>query len=247
MQAPAPPNNRFMLVDVVRGIAILLMIVYHFSWDLTYFGLAAFRIFSNPYWIWFAKFIAGLILLVMGVSQVMARRRGLRTWVFLKRLAIISACAAIVTIGTYLIDPATFIFFGILHHIAVASILLTVAIRLPSWLLFALAVFILAGPQFLSHEIFSPFWLAWTGLSPISWVSVDYVPLFPWLGVPLLGMVIGRGMLQRREKHPYLKWHSTHPLARTVCFAGRYSLPVYMIHQPVLFASLYGLVTLMNF
>ena len=67
-----PGNSRYMMVEVVRGIAILFMIVYHFSWDLTYFGLADFGIFSDPYWIWFAKFIAGLILLVMGVTQVMA-------------------------------------------------------------------------------------------------------------------------------------------------------------------------------
>ena len=247
MEALTPTKNRFMVVDVARGIAILLMIVYHFSWDLTFFKLADFRIFSNPYWIWFSTFIAGLILLVMGVSQVMARRRGFNSKIFLKRLVVISTCAVAVSVGTYMIDPNTFVFFGILHLIAVASILLTAVISLPSPFLVLISTLLLTGPLFLTHVAFSPAWLAWTGLWPLSSTSVDYFPLFPWLAVPLLGIVIGRWLLAMDEQHQFLNWQSNNPMLRIVYVAGRYSLLIYMIHQPILFGSLYAVSSLMNF
>jgi uncharacterized membrane protein len=230
-----------MPLDVVRGIAILLMIIYHFSWDLTFFGLADFHIFDDPYWIWFAKFIAALILLVMGVSHAMARTKGVNVRAFVKRLAIISTCAIAVSTGTYLIDPNTFVYFGVLHLIAVASILLLPLASLPSRLLILLAILFLAAPQFLNHEVFSPPWLSWVGLWPTARMSVDYLPVFPWLGLPILGMVLGRWLLIMDEHFGFLKWQSRHPLIRAPYIAGRYSLLIYMIHQPILFASLYGL------
>lgn len=81
---------------------------------------------------------------------------------------IISACAAVVSVGTYQIDPNTFVFFGILHFIAVASILLVAVAKLPSPLLMLISVLFLSGSQFLSHEFFSPAWLIWIGLWEIS-------------------------------------------------------------------------------
>lgn len=246
MNTHAPAKIRYMPVDLVRGIAILLMIVYHFSWDLTFFGLADFRIFDDPYWIWFAKFIAGLILLVMGVSQVMARVKGVNFRVFVRRLAIIGACAMAVSTGTYLIDPNTFVYFGVLHHIAVASIVLLALANVPSRYLLLLAVLFLAGSGFLSHDVFSAPWLSWVGLWPTARMSVDFLPIFPWLGLPLMGMVIGRWLLKLDEQLAFLKWRSSHPLIRAPYIAGRYSLLIYMIHQPILFAGLYGIVRLSN-
>lgn len=244
---PDSATNRFMMVDVIRGIAILLMIIYHFSWDLTFFGLAEFQIFSNPYWIWFAKFIAGLILLVMGVAHVMARRTGVNSRVFLKRLGLIAVAAGAVSAGTYYIDPQTFVYFGILHHITVASIVLALTGGLSSALLFLLAMVFLTGSQVLAHDVFSPFWLAWTGLGPYTWPSVDYLPLFPWLGVPLFGMVLGRWMLHLDREYQFLKWQSDNPFIRMVNFAGRHSLLVYLLHQPILFGSLYAVLSFTSY
>ena len=122
----APPRPaRYAIVDATRGAAIVLMFVYHFSWDLTYFGFADFGIFTDWRWVWFARFIAGLILLVMGTSQVLARARG-RTFTarsFFTRLAVICGAAALVSAATYMMDPRSYVFFGILRHVALASVL----------------------------------------------------------------------------------------------------------------------------
>lgn len=78
-------------------------------------------------------------------------------------------------------------------------------------------------------------------------MTVDFLPLFPWLGIPILGMVIGRWLLDMDDQYLFLKWQSNNPLLRLAYVAGRYSLLIYMIHQPILFGSLYGILSIMSF
>ena len=236
-QADARP--RYALIDTARGVGIGLMIVYHFSWDLTFFGLADFRIFTDPWWIWFANVIVIIILSVMGVTQVMARRRGLTATAFFRRLGLIAAAAGAVSLATYWMDPATYVFFGILHHIALASVIMAGAIFLPSPALVLLAALILAAPGFLAQAAFAADWLLWVGLSPVPPASVDYVPLIPWLAVPLLGVVGGRWMFRDGPAPAALVWRPAHPSLRLIRLAGRHSLALYLLHQPILYGGLY--------
>jgi len=215
------------------------MIVYHFSWDLTAFGFAHFDIFGDPAWVWFAKSIAGLILLVMGVSQALAEARGFRPGPFFKRLAIVSACAALVSVGTYFVDPGTFVYFGILHHIALASVLLVGLLRLPTVALAGLTLFALAAPWFLTLPQFTPNLLAWTGVTPHHPPAVDLVPLFPWFGIVLAGVVLGRTIPQTPLWATAATWSPSNALSRLCKVAGIHSLLIYMAHQPILFGSLW--------
>jgi uncharacterized membrane protein len=236
--------QRYPIVDVFRGFAILLMIVYHFSWDLTAFGFAHFDIFGDPAWIWFAKSIAGLILLVMGVSQALAEERGFRLGPFFRRLALVSACAALVSVGTYFVDPRTFVYFGILHHIALASILLVGLLHLPTVLLAVLTPLTLATPWLLTLPQFTPNLLAWTGVTPHHPPAVDLVPLFPWFGIVLLGVVLGRTVPQTPLWATATAWTPSNILSRLCRLAGVHSLLIYMIHQPILFGGLWVIATL---
>lgn len=239
MTVLAKEKIRYPLIDTVRGVAILLMIVYHFSWDLTFFGMANFQIFTDPVWIWFAKIIVSIILMVMGVSQVMARKKPFTAAVFLRRFGLISGSAAAVTIITYWMDPASYVFFGILHHIALTSLILSALIFVPSLPLLLLAVIVLAAPGFLTHPVFEIDWLLWVGLTPVTPVSIDYVPLVPWLAVPIVGVVTGRWILQNEMFRSKLHWRPTRPASRIVNFAGRNSLIIYLAHQPILYGGLY--------
>ena len=66
------------------------------------------------------------------------------------------------------------------------------------------------------------------------------MPLFPWFGVVLVGVLAGRALIGRAESQPLARWRVADPITRGLRWAGRKSLPIYLIHQPVLLAILYG-------
>ncbi len=183
---------RLVVVDMARGMGILLMFVYHFSWDLTFFGFASLPLFTDPAWLAFRTLIVSVFLLVAGVSQVLAQRGGFRPRPFLRRLALIAACAGAITVATAMVFPQGFVFFGILHNLAVASVLVLPFAGLPSPVIAAIAAGFVAAPWFAAHPLFDHTWLQWIGLMTRPANSVDYVPLFPWFGVVLLGVIVGR-------------------------------------------------------
>jgi uncharacterized membrane protein len=235
-----PRSNRYASIDVLRGFAIWLMFVYHFSWDLSYFGFADFRVTSDPYWIWFARFIAGTILLVMGIAQAISANRVFNRKTFFKRLSIIIISAAAISAGTYKMDPGSFVFFGILHHIALVSVLMLVIIRLQTQILITLAIVCLIAPYYLTHEIFLVEWLWWVGLSPVVPPAVDYVPLLPWLGVSITGVILGRVFFAPDRPPLFGTWQPGNMATRVLHLSGRHSLLLYLIHQPILFGSTYA-------
>src|SRR6478736_3096248 len=107
-----PETPRFALVDLARGVALLAMFVYHFAYDLSFFGLIETDIVAEPGWRLFARCIAGSFLTIVGFSLVLATQKGLNRRAYLKRLAMVAGAAALVTLGTWFAMPGNFIFFG---------------------------------------------------------------------------------------------------------------------------------------
>ena len=233
----AERRPRLAIIDVLKGVAILAMIVYHFAWDLSAYQLIAVDVTGDLGWRIFARSIAGAFLALVGINLVLATRNGFRRGPYFRRLAIILVAALLVSLGTWLLDPATFVFFGILHLIAIASILALPFLRAPLWVILGAAVVFIAGPHFLTSPFFdAPAWY-WLGLSPNPPPTVDFVPVFPWFGVVLLGVAAGRLILANPDLPPW-RWPASGWLARILVFAGRWSLAIYMIHQPILIGGL---------
>src|ERR1700716_3851640 len=113
-----PTGRRIAALDVARGIAIIAMVVYHFAWDLWAFGLIATDVGYGFGWRLFAHTIASTFLAIVGISLVLAARNGLNRDAFLWRLGMVAGGALIVSIATWFEDANTFVFFGILHLIA---------------------------------------------------------------------------------------------------------------------------------
>ena len=192
----ATPSIRLPWIDAARGIAIVAMVVYHFSWDLRFFGFIATDVASAPGWVIFARLIAGSFLFLVGVGLVLAARGGIDRRRFLIRLAMIAAGASAVSLGTWFAIPNAFVFFGILHLIAVSSVLGLLFLRLP-----ALAPVLRWPPasswpgSTVSLPIFDQPWLLWIGLGTVPPVSNDYTPIVPWFGVVLAGMATAKLLL----------------------------------------------------
>jgi uncharacterized membrane protein len=239
-QARTAASQRWDVVDIARGIAIAAMILYHVSWDLSFLQLIGTNILHIPAWRWFARGIAGSFLVLAGFGLALAHVRGFRQGPFLKRLAKVGGAALAVTLVTYVAFPESYIFFGILHCIAVSSVLALPFLRLRPGLTLAVAAFCLVAPRLFTSPALDAPWLDWLGLGASDPVTNDYVPIFPWFGLVLIGVAAGRLLLSRPETLGLAGWRAGNPLLRILVWAGRKSLPIYLIHQIVLLGLLSG-------
>jgi uncharacterized membrane protein len=132
-----------------------------------------------------------------------------------------------------LMFPRSFIWFGVLHAIAVSLVVARLLIDRPHASALAGIAVIIAGVT-LSSPAFDNRWLGWLGFMTHKPVTEDYVPLFPWTGVLLLGIAAGHALAHNR-------FAVLAPLGRApraLRFLGRHSLAVYLIHQPLLLGAL---------
>lgn len=226
--SPAP---RLIALDLARSAALLGMATYHLTYDLTMFGwLPEGTAITGP-WALFARAVAGSFLFLAGVSLWLAHGQGIRWPAFWKRFARIAAGAALVTAGTYAAFPDYFVFYGILHSIAVSSLIGLAFLRLPAAVTLAVAALVFALPWLWTSPAFNgP--LAFVGLFQTRPLTVDFLPVFPWAAPLLAGIAAGR-IASHLALWPRLAIGET-PLLRRLAWPGRHSLAIYLIHQPVL-------------
>lgn len=234
-------SRRWDAIDVARGIAIAAMILYHFSWDLSFLKLIETNILHVPAWRWFARSIAGSFLLLAGIGLVLAHARGFRPLPFLRRLARVGGAALAVTLVTFFAFPESYIFFGILHCIAVSSVLALPFLRLRPAVTLVAAILCLAAPSLFTSPALDTPSLDWLGLGAADPVTNDYVPIFPWFGMVLIGVALGKLLLSRPGTVPLAGWRAVDGLSRTLAWMGKKSLPIYLIHQLVLLGLLNGI------
>lgn len=235
-QTPLPKTvGRIEALDVLRGIALLAMAIYHFTWDLDNFGYVARGMATSGGWKIFARCIASSFLFLVGVSLVLAHARGIRWRSFLVRLAQVSAGAIAITVVTIFATPESYVFFGILHHIALASLLGLAALRLPWFVTAALAAVIVAAPFQYATIVTEPKALAWIGFAETIPVTNDFVPLFPWFGAVLAGMATAQLALRIGLFDRLRRANPAFDRLRPLAFMGRHSLAFYLLHQPLLF------------
>src|SRR5450755_2138668 len=152
------PPHRLDSVDALRGAAICMMIVYHAAFDLNWFQIISADFNHHPFWLGFRDLIVSSFLLMVGVSLVLAARAGISPRRFWRRIALVGACALLVTVGSYAAFPKTFITFGILHCIVVSSILGWPLVRFPRAAL-GIGIVVIAVGAAIGVTLFDPTWL----------------------------------------------------------------------------------------
>lgn len=234
-----PPRLlRYSAVDVLRGCAVVLMVAYHFSFDLDYYGLLRIDFHNQPFWLDARAFIVTLFLGTAGISLVLANRNAVNWRSRFRRIGILAGCAALVSAASYFLFPNSWIFFGVLHFIALASLLALPFLRW-HWpnLLAGLALLVIGLS--IALPAFDHPWLQWFGLMTYKPITEDYVPLLPWFGVVLIGIFLGRFLLNQAGLATVRAWQPRGKVSRWIAFAGRHSLVIYMLHQPLLMGALY--------
>ncbi|WP_417686374.1 heparan-alpha-glucosaminide N-acetyltransferase [Roseibium sp.] len=233
--------QRILALDALRGIAVVAMVIYHLSWDLSWFGHVEWNVAGGAGWRAFAALIAGTFLFVAGISLSLAHHDAIRWGPFLKREAVIVAAAAAVSVATFFAFGDTFVRFGILHAIAAASLIALPFTRLPAIFAAAAAAFAATLPLWASGHVFDGQWLLWTGLGQPTYGAVDYVPLAPWSGATLLGVAVGKILIAHPDRAKASNEQLTGPAGRGIRLAGRHSLAIYLLHQPLLYGLFWGL------
>ncbi|SDP74163.1 DUF1624 domain-containing protein [Phyllobacterium sp. OV277] len=234
-----PAKSRLGKLDVLRGIALIAMATYHTGWDFEFFGYMEPGTTGHGAWKLYARIIASTFLVLVGFSLVLAHRNGVRWRPFGIRLVQIVLASLAVTLVTLYITPDSFVFFGILHEIAAASVLGLLFLRLPAIVIAVAAAAVVAAPHYLASATFDGpvFWPL--GLSEMPILSNDYVPVFPWFGPVLAGMALAKTLLHFNLTGIFAGNIVPGWLDRGLRFIGRHSLAFYLIHQPVLFGCVF--------
>ena len=242
MSSSGAVPTRYDRIDALRGFAVVWMTVFHFCFDLDHFGWIRQDFLRDPFWTWQRTAIVSLFLFCAGLGQAVAIHQGQGWPRFWRRWFQVVGCALLVSAGSAWMFPRSFIYFGVLHAIAV----MLVIVRLSSgwgrwlWLVGGVAILLpLAAPA--AHQawpaldLMNSRWWNWLGFISRKPVTEDYVPLLPWLGVVWWGLAAGHWLL--RERADVVKAslsRAAQPLARL----GRWSLSWYMLHQPLLIGSM---------
>jgi uncharacterized membrane protein len=235
----AKKGGRFWEVDAARGVAILMMVVYHFTFDLYAFGGYDVDAVSG-FWARFADATASLFLFLVGVSLAVSSRRGGGGFrKYLLRGIRIFGYGMLLT-AIFLVFGMGIVAFGILHLIGVSIVLSYPFLKLRlANLLLGVAIFA-AGLYVQAWDPTGSAWLLPFGVVPEGWAMPDYRPLLPWFGVVLVGLFFGNVVYGDGRRPAGVPSAAPAPV-RPLLPLGRNSLAIYLVHQPVMIVLLAAL------
>ncbi|PLX20866.1 hypothetical protein C0584_03720 [Candidatus Parcubacteria bacterium] len=230
-------NKRFWEIDFLRGLAIIMMVIYHVAWDLIYFFEVSVNINQGP-WKIFQSLTASLFIFLVGVSSFLSYQRKRSLLVFLKRGTQVFSFGLLISLVTWYLFPDEVIVFGILHLIGV-TIVLTYFFQSLRYLNLVFGfLFIFIGSVFrvtFSNSLYLlPF-----GIVPETYASLDYFPIFPWLGIALVGIFWAQLFYENNQRNFDFNLVNNNFLTKSFEFLGKKSLLIYLIHQPILFLVFY--------
>ena len=224
---------RLIGLDIFRGYALLLMVIFHFCFDLNNFHYVDFNLMYGDFWHYYRYIIVSMFVFASGISLQIAYRKGIIKHKFLKRLLVLGSASLAVSIGSYTQFPNTWIYFGILHFFLFASIVGVLFLKIPKIALLT-GVGIILGYNL---HIINMHWLYNILKAPLHLpirYTEDLANIFPWFGVFLLGIVFGYYKLA--DKFFSLKIFTAQSKFNTVfSYIGKHSLLIYLLHQPLFF------------
>ena len=230
---------RVFFIDVSRGISVLAMICYHFYWDLGYFGFIDLEAVTRGVSLLAAQLIGISFITIAGISgRVLTFSNNFKAK-FSKRIGRLFIISAMISLVTFLLDNNNFIFFGILHFLAMCSIISLILVNVTKgYLLFLF--FVVVGAISLSSITFDlPIIVSWLGFNRYPPVTNDFYPVFPWLTFYLFGFWFGHILMNRRvrllENISFL-YPLNSKLFKFLEYVGKNSLIIYILHQPILFS-----------
>ncbi len=230
--------KRIIGIDIFRGLAIVFMVIFHFFYDLNHFQFVTVPLHSSTFWLNFRLLIVNMFLITAGMSLALVHKDGIRWHSVRKRVLQLGLACAAISLATYLVFPRTWIYFGVIHFILVASIVGLLFVKYPKVSL-GLSMAILIGYFFLNvnmHPIFDK-------VAPLLHLPVRYtedlVPFIPWFAATLFGIaIVGFGWHLKLFENSFFEAETA--VHRVLAIIGKKALPIYLLHQPILFGTVYA-------
>ena len=232
-------SKRLWEIDTFRGIAIIMMIVYHIIFDLNYFGIYKINIYFPPLRV-FLYSIGTIFLLIVGISLHLSFLKNQMKLKYLKRGLMIFFIGILMTIVTWFYPHDGFIVFGVLHCIGLSIILSYPFLKL-YYLNLVFGLILVSIGIFLTQFSFDFNYILFLGFRPNEFYTLDYFPILPWFGVVLIGIFIGKLFYKKDQIKTKSSYLSENIFIKKLAFLGRHSLIIYLIHQPILIAIILAL------
>ncbi len=242
-------KERFWEIDFLRGIAIIMMIIYHIIFDLYFLDTLKINLHSLELRL-FLYPIGTIFILLVGLSLTLSYSRIKKTlsekeicFRFIKRGLTIFGLGLLLTVVTFLFIGPGFIVFGVLHCIGICIVFSIPFINYRFANLFIGIILVIIG-ILLRTMVFDFSYLVWLGFIPRGFCTIDYFPLLPWFGVVLIGIFIGNALYHDHKRSFYINDFSKFGFVQFFCFLGRNSLVIYFVHQPIIigFITLYSMI-----
>ena len=237
-------DGRFWEIDFLRGIAIILMVGFHFIYDLNHIRIIYYKLWEGPF-DYASKIVASVFFVLVGISLTIRYNRvknkdsaeNIRSQFFIRGIKLIGL-GLIITIISWLIIPDRFVIFGVLHCIGVSIILAIPFINKKMITIFLGGIIIIIG-IYLKFITIDVNWFIPLGFVPPKFFSIDFFPLFPWFGIVLIGISLGHYLYPNGNRRIRLPINDQKKYIKNICFLGRHSLYIYFLHQPILFAVIF--------
>jgi uncharacterized membrane protein len=238
-------RRRSTAIDALKGGLVLLMIAYHACYIAVMFGLAAIDLYSGFWWM-FPRAIAAGFVALSGWNLAGKRARGGAFRAFAKRSGTLALVAVAISAATWPIFGESFVFFGVIHLLALSAILSYPLLSRPVAAT-AVGVACLAIGLAIGGLRFDAPWLAWLGLRPAKLFPVDYLPLLPWFGFVAFGAAAygiaarargaatGAAQARPAARKPEAPAPAPAGMVAILAAVGRNSLLVYLVHLPALY------------
>lgn len=226
--------KRFHEIDVLRGGAVLGMIVFHVMYGLDFVGRLDVN-FGSGFYYWLGWVVRITFILLVGVSMALCyrnykgREKEFRRKQVRRGLMILLCGILFVTLPTLVLIPEGYVRFGVLHFIGVAILLLFMFVDNYLLMIF-LSVFALPVGRLMKRVVFDSDVFMIFGFNVRKFWTIDLFPIFPWVGLVAFGVLLGHLL--------YLKGRPVLRSGGFLAWVGKRALVIYVVHLVILFGAL---------